>query len=131
MVFFGSLRHNLDPFEEYSDDVIWMALEQVELKDTISAMDLGLHAMVSEGGSNFSIGQRQLLCLARAILRNNKIMIMDEATSNVDPEIDFRIQSTVGKIFKHCTVVTIAHRLNTVVNSDKILVMDEGSVVVR
>lgn len=128
ILFSGTIRKNLDPFSEFSDKQLWDALEAVQLKAYFARYDQGLEFVISEEGSNFSVGQRQLICLARAIVRRNKILVLDEATANVDPETDGFIQRTIAKQFAQCTVLTIAHRLITIVDSDRVLVLDRGQV---
>ncbi|KAJ2809166.1 hypothetical protein H4R20_000345 [Coemansia guatemalensis] len=128
MLFAGTVRENLDPLNSYSDQDIWRVLEQAHLADYIRSKDERLEFMVAQGGENFSVGQRQLICLARALLKRAKVLVLDEATAAIDNATDETIQQTIRTEFKDCTVLTIAHRLNTVIDSDMVLVIDGGQV---
>lgn len=129
VLFSGSIRFNLDPDKMCTDDRLWEALEIAQLKNMVKALPGGLDAVVTEGGENFSVGQRQLFCLARAFVRNSSILIMDEATASIDMATENILQKVVMTAFADRTVVTIAHRVHTILTADLVIVMKRGNIL--
>ncbi|XP_064481372.1 multidrug resistance-associated protein 1-like [Ornithodoros turicata] len=129
VLFAGTLRWNLDPCEENTDEELWTALEQSHLKDFVAEQEAGLEYEITEGGDNLSAGQRQLVCLTRALLRKSKVLVLDEATACVDLATDHLVKETLQNQFKDTTVITIAHRLHTVMDCDRIVVLAAGAIL--
>lgn len=129
ILFSGSIRFNLDPECKCTDDRLWEALEIAQLKNMVKSLSGGLDAVVTEGGENFSVGQRQLFCLARAFVRKSSILIMDEATASIDMATENILQKVVMTAFADRTVVTIAHRVHTILTADLVIVMKRGNIL--
>uniref|UniRef100_A0AAY5ES54 ATP-binding cassette, sub-family C (CFTR/MRP), member 9 n=1 Tax=Electrophorus electricus TaxID=8005 RepID=A0AAY5ES54_ELEEL len=129
VLFSGSIRFNLDPERTCTDDRLWEALEIAQLKNMVRSLPGGLDAVVTEGGENFSVGQRQLFCLARAFVRKSSILIMDEATASIDMATENILQKVVMTAFADRTVVTIAHRVHTILTADLVIVMKRGNIL--
>ncbi|KAM3195253.1 hypothetical protein ACQJBY_071384 [Aegilops geniculata] len=125
-LFQGTVRYNLDPIGQFSDQQIWEVLDKCQLLEAVQEKEQGLDSLVAEDGSNWSMGQRQLFCLGRTLLKRCRILVLDEATASIDNATDAVLQKTIQSEFKHCTVITVAHRIPTVMGCDMVLAMSDG-----
>lgn len=128
VLFSGSLRHNLDPFDAFTDGRIWQALRRVQLADVVEDLPTKLQHLILEEGANISFGQRQLVCLARMVLRQPGLLLLDEATSAVEPHTQQLVQQTLRSAFPSSTLIAVAHRLETVLDFDHVVVLERGDV---
>ncbi|CAI9771956.1 unnamed protein product [Fraxinus pennsylvanica] len=128
-LFNGTVRYNLDPLSQHTDQEIWEVLSKCQLKEVIEEKDEGLDSLVAEDGANWSVGQQQLFCLGRALLRRSKILVLDEATASIDNATDYILQKTIRTEFADCTVITVAHRISTVVDCAMVLAISDGKLV--
>lgn len=128
-LFVGSVRYNLDPLLKHTDQEIWEVLEKCHLREAIQEKEEGLNSLVAQDGSNWSMGQRQLFCLGRALLKRSRILVLDEATASIDNATDSLLQKTIRAEFADCTVITVAHRIPTVMDCTMVLAISDGKLV--